>query len=188
MDKNTRGGGNLVDGTVLWIVDDIRDSGLPGSVRLDYILRPGNVKGNGSLLQRTSYPRLFNWVVENQATVVTTEALWSNAKHLYTLGDGSTTFRVPDLRGKWLQMADGVGQLAAGAPAIKGTISTSGYSGLANGTGAFKATGGSFDTGGDVKYGYASTADFDAERSSAVYGAANTIQPPSLQLIVQIKY
>lgn len=187
MDKYPRGGVTLTDGSVVWIVDDIRDGLTVGGIGLDYVLKSGRVKGNGALLQRASYPRLFEWVQDN-AAVQTTEALWTNNKHLYTLGDGAISFRIPDLRGKWLQMADGVGQLAAGAPAIRGTISTSGYSGLANGTGAFKATGSAFDTGGDVKYGYSGIADFDAERSSSVYGAANTIQPPSVQLIGQIKY
>lgn len=190
MDKYPRGGVTLTDGSVVWIVDDIRDGLTVGGIGLDYVLKSGRVKGNGALLQRTSYPRLFEWVERNKETICTTEADWQKDfnRFQFTLGDGNTTFRVPDLRGKWLQMADGVGQLAAGAPAIRGTISTSGYSGLANGTGAFKATGSAFDTGGDVKYGYSGIADFDAERSSSVYGAANTIQPPSVQLIGQIKY
>ena len=37
-------------------------------------------------------------------------------------------------------------------------------------------------------YAYGRNENFDASRSSAIYGAADTVQMPALQLIPQIKY
>lgn len=193
MDKCTRGGVILDDGSVRWIIDDIRDGLMVGSIRLDYVLRAGRVKGNGALLQRASYPRLFKWIQDN-ASVQITEALWPSNKHLFTLGDGSTTFRVPDLGGKWLQMADSVGQLAAGLPNIDGEFRAAAFQGNSGATysaGAFieKSNGNSqmYERGGGSANSLPTYA-LNASKSSAIYGNANTVQPPSLQLIVQIKY
>ena len=33
-----------------------------------------------------------------------------------------------------------------------------------------------------------SSLQFNASKSSSIYGAANTVQPPALQIIAQIKY
>lgn len=179
----------LADGGVLWVVDDIRDSVLVGSVKLDYVLRTGSVKANGALLQRSSYPRLFKWVQDN-AAVQTTEASWSGNKHLYTLGDGSTTFRVPDLRGQWLQTAENIGLLSAGLPNITGVYNSQIHmSGVAaTYSGAFTAmTIYNYPVNvNDIAPGAQLT--FDASRSNPVYGNSTTVQPPSVQLIAQIKY
>ena len=188
---NILGGVILDDGSVRWIVDDIRDGLMCGSIGLEYVLKAGRVKGNGALLQRTSYPRLFKWVQDNVA-VQTTEANWNNNKHLYTLGDGSTTFRVPDLRGQWLQAAESIGLLAAGLPNIGGEIGpivlrTSAVGGI-KAIGAFTTKayrGDSFgQQSGWMNVDYA----FSASDSNAIYGGSNTVQPPSIQLVAQIKY
>lgn len=75
------------------------------------------VFANGALVSRTAYAGLFAWVNANPA-VRTSEATWANPqivdgttyypnKGLFTLGDGSTTFRVPLLANYYLRPVDG---------------------------------------------------------------------------------
>lgn len=70
--------------------------------------RPGTVKCNGALLNRVDYPNL--WVFANASgNIEASDAAWStnrttngtNAK--FSPGDGSATFRVPDLRGDFMR-------------------------------------------------------------------------------------
>ena len=61
----------------------------------------GYIKANGVLLPRSggaSYPKLTTAVLGGSLITVT-EANWGNNPGAYTLGDGSTTIRVPDYRG-----------------------------------------------------------------------------------------
>ena len=80
--------------------------------------------------------------------------------------------------------------LSAGLPNISGTLPNVGL-GIGgnnhNGSGAFSYTHTAFsrDLGEGYSYG---TVGFDASRSSAIYGATNTVQPPALSLIPQIRF
>lgn len=95
----------ITDGSATWHVDDIRDGHLTGDIVLRHILRPGYIKANGALLSRAAYPRLWAYVTKNSLAV--TEAQWSGGiQGMYSVGDGSTTFRVPDLRGEFLRGLD----------------------------------------------------------------------------------
>lgn len=58
----------------------------------------GWIKRNGMLVSRTMFPRLTDAVVSGQVNVVS-EADWPDFPGAFTLGDGSTTIRVPDGRG-----------------------------------------------------------------------------------------
>lgn len=175
----------MVDGTALWIVDDVRDGLQVGGLECSYILRAGRIKANGALLQRSDYPRLTQFIIDNP-NISTTEADWvqSYNKHQFTRGDGSTTIRVPDLRGKWLQMADSVGALAAGLPNITGnagiTISSGGTGVFADGVYITQVPGGNGTSGWSIV--------FNASRGNSIYGNSDTVQPPSTKLIAQIKY
>ncbi|MDT8901820.1 hypothetical protein [Anaeroselena agilis] len=102
------GVGSLVtDGTVTWIVDDVRD-GTPVGRAVPEILtaaRAGYLKANGALVSRASYPRLWAWA--NATGLVATEAAWSGGQTgRFSVGDGATTFRLPDLRGEFLRGLD----------------------------------------------------------------------------------
>ena len=62
----------------------------------------GWVKANGALLSRTTYATL--WAFAQVSGNLVSDATWaSNNQGAFSTGDGSTTFRVPDLRGEFLR-------------------------------------------------------------------------------------
>lgn len=67
---------------------------------------PGYIKANGALLARTgggAYPKLTAAFLGGGLKVVT-EAVWTaGAKGSYSQGDGSTNYRIPELRGEFLR-------------------------------------------------------------------------------------
>ncbi len=80
-----------------------------GKIQASYRLEVGEVLADGSLLQRAQYPRLWQWV-QGVASSLVSEAIWNTAsvtvagrtvpnpyRGCYSTGDGSTTFRVPNL-------------------------------------------------------------------------------------------
>ena len=132
----------------------------------------GYLKCDGSAKSRTTYSKLF-------AAIGTT---WG-------VGDGSSTFNLPNLIGRvaWGAHAAG-GYKEAGLPNITGTF----YSG---GTVSSQVSGAitkmenmmTFGNGG----GYSEQdmeVKLDASTSSPIYGNSNTVQPPAANLIPIIKY
>ena len=103
----------------------------------------------------------------------------------YGTGDGTTTFNLPDFTGKWAG-GNGNGYLSAGLPNISGSGVGLGASNLF--TGAFKQTAYGPYTIGGYSGSYAFGYDFYASRSSAIYGAASTVQPPTCKSYWLIKY
>jgi microcystin-dependent protein len=63
----------------------------------------GWIKLNGALISRTTYAALFAFA---SSTVITSEANWPNYFGAFGAGDGSTTFRLPDLRAMFLRGLD----------------------------------------------------------------------------------
>lgn len=63
----------------------------------------GYVVANGGLLSRAAYPNLWLFA-KSSGLLVATDADW--AAGLYSPGDGTTTFRIPELRGEFLRFAD----------------------------------------------------------------------------------
>ena len=102
-------------------------------------------------------------------------------------GDGSTTFNLPDMRGKVAQGANGnLGTvLAAGLPNITGAVGT--HADLMSASGAFALGGGGSRADGSYNSDHIRF-DFDASRSNSIYGKASTVQPPAIALNCFIKY
>ena len=138
---------------------------------------------NGASVGRDTYPELF-------AAIGTT----------YGEGDGSTTFNLPDLIGRFIEGASTAGTVkAAAAPNITGAIESYNTSTLAvntgvlnSGTGAFYGTSRNSTATMQVtpESGiYTYKQNFDASRSSSVYqNGVSTIQPPSVTALPCIKY
>ena len=182
------GGVMVTDGTVVWIIDDLRDGTPVGAVRGSLYLPAGYVKANGATVQRADYPRLV--------ALADRHSLWTDDVNanagLFGRGDGSATMVLPNWTDRMVQLAgDGAGaSVAAGLPNITGRISS--------GSVGFGITGNSLD-GSFYKKEKASAAfnfysadgyfaGFDASKSNKIYGASATVQPAAIKLIPIIRY
>lgn len=72
---------------------------------------PNTVERKGQLLLRAEYPRLFNdYVQKLPPAMIVSESTWSSDattnRGKFTLGDGSTNFRIPDARGLFIRNLD----------------------------------------------------------------------------------
>lgn len=174
----------------------IKDGNVP--VGFEYIsfnpnIPVGSLPLFGETYSREAYADLWAWV-QTQTGYLITEAEWqakatANGGNVpfYSDGDGSTTFRVPSLS-CWVRGANGVEEvgsyLEAGLPNIEGSwipIGVSNHSENNPATGAFTNKAGntvtSWGSSSSKKtYGF----DFDASLSNPIYGASDTVQPPSI--------
>lgn len=82
-----------------------------GTVRYVYVIEDGWIEMNGQLLSRSVYNQLYNWAVNNN--LVISDTSWNadyvnnrSNKGLFSYGDGSTTFRLPDFRARFIRGLD----------------------------------------------------------------------------------
>jgi hypothetical protein len=67
--------------------------------------RAGFLKLNGALLKRADYPAL--WAYAEASGALSTEADWAAGwSGTFSIGDGTTTFRIPELRGEFVRCWD----------------------------------------------------------------------------------
>ena len=187
------GGVILTDGTVVWIIDDLRDGTPVGAVRGALYLPAGYVKANGATVQRGDYPRLVALADRHS---LWTDDVTANAG-LFGRGDGAATFVLPNWTDRMVQLAgDSAGAtVAAGLPNITGEFSSA-YAGGWIGT--YDSPKGSLTKVNDYSprlgesnnapSSYGTHYRFDASKSSSVYGASSTVQPPAIKLIPIIRY
>lgn len=144
---------------------------------------------DGSAISRTTYAQLY--------------AVIGNT---YGAGDGSTTFNVPNLKGRYIEGQNNaaVGKVwEAGLPNITGGLCSQMFSNKNDIKGGLKdnldywsgalnthvwntiTTGYNSYSGGDS---YGGQARFDASKSNAIYGKAGTVQPPAVTMRYIIKY
>ena len=87
-----------------WIV--VNDFGMIireiGTVCPSYGAKLNELELTGQLVSRTEYPRLWQWVNTTGQSLVN-DGSWSGHKGLFSRGDGSTTFRLPDMRGMFVR-------------------------------------------------------------------------------------
>lgn len=102
----TRDGGN-------WRIFSASDSIFQtGEIIQGFAEPQGSLLMDGSLVSRSDYPRLWAWVQANLSTL--TDAAWNSGVSFhgsFSTGDGSTTFRLPNLTGAFLRGADSAGHL-----------------------------------------------------------------------------
>lgn len=136
----------------------------------------GCLVADGAAVSRTTYAELF-------AVIGTT---WGE-------GDGSTTFNVPDMRGRFPEGAQTAGGYnAAGLPDITGDISKF-QEGVLYQNGAFYTKNREYITTFFVQGGKSDTTPvriiaMEASRSNSIYGASTTVQPASVKLLPVIVY
>lgn len=94
------GGGIVSDGTILWIVDDIRDSAQVGDIKFSPILKNGYVKANGGILTNASinYPRLVNYIQNNPSLVATSETIYTHNKNFYYYDSTNDILKLPNYK------------------------------------------------------------------------------------------
>ena len=91
--------------------DQVLDQMVDGSIIMCPFAKPAYrmVIANGAILSRKDYARLWN-VVSQRGTV--SETSWQNGNWgAYSTGDGSTTFRIPNLSGEFPRFLDTVGNV-----------------------------------------------------------------------------
>lgn len=175
----------ITDGSVKWIVEDIRFNVPVGVVFYDSYLHDGCVKFNGATVKRADYVRLEKLANDNN--------LWtdnpSSEPYKYGRGNGSTTMVLPDFRNRVIQGGDIPAVLAAGLPEISGHFpaDTRDYA-AANYGGAFKQTFLNNQVNGSDGNSRTYRYDFAASNSNPIYGRSETVQPAAIVLIAQSKY
>lgn len=160
-----------------------------GNVIYRPFLQEGYVKLNGATVQREDYPRLVQYATDNSLFTADN----SNTPWLFGNGDGETTFVLPDYRNVFIEGGDTPSKIEAGLPNITGTLDAyTGYSnasiGIRNVTGAFSYQGSGTIISRAETAGGTRGVNLDASLSNSIYGNAETVQPPAITLIPQIKY
>lgn len=147
-------------------------------ITLNPVLEDNEIWLEGAEVSRTTYSNLFQ-------VYGTT----------YGIGDGSTTFQLPDFRNRTIWGANSLGYIAAGLPNITGafTYKFRENKGLrvVGAEGAFS----SYGSGLVENYGSGGTAtvnniyaSLNASRSSSIYGNSTTVQPPAIKVRVKTRY
>ena len=138
---------------------------------------PGTLVCDGSEISRETYHELYEEIGA-----------------LVGQGDGSTTFNLPDLRGKWMMGADAehaVGEeVAEGLPDIVGVLDIASNDGLwiiRTASGAFTKTDGQSQT--DIRQIAIASGTahnnvlFNASNSNSIYGAQSHVTPASVAVL-----
>lgn len=119
---------NLIQGERAWILYDglqyMVVNSIEGVLRVGDIVYQydkdssvqGSIFADGTLLNRTQYKRLWQYVQQLDASLLVSDAVWtgSSAQHArFSTGDGATTFRIPRLyTDGFLRGVDGTARLA----------------------------------------------------------------------------
>ena len=190
----TKAGQLIQDGAAVWIVDDVRDGARVGDIILRPTLRDGFVKANGATVKASEYPRLLAWVQEAGMTVTAEQYKTDCSKYVYDAAQDKLT--LPNMTGRVLQGGESVKSVETGLPNITGKFGVvdGAGGGLQHQDGAFYK----FDSdqpsnfavrrNGNDLTSPGVNAYFDASKSNPIYGSSETVQPPAISLIAQIKY
>ena len=157
----------------------------------DVIYRPylknGYVKANGATVNRVDYPNLVAYA--------NSHSLWtsnpSSEPWKYGTGNGSTTMVLPDYRNRVIQGGDTAGKKEPGLPDISGQFSRTVNNQFAPTirNGCFKSIVLGDNSTGNVSTGkYPSGVEFKASYDNPIYGNSETVQPPAITLLPQIKF
>lgn len=106
----------------------------------------------------------------------------------YGAGNGSTTFNLPDFRNRTIWGAENFGYIEAGLPNIKGAVNIDGQNNTSSGAITFSGAGDLTDVNNVGGNGLRGVMQFDASRSSSIYGKSPTVQPPAIKVRVVTRY
>lgn len=184
-----KAGQYIKDGNTEFIVCDIRDNTPVGTLIYDLYLHDGYIKANGTNLLKSDIPRI------NRIAIL--KNLFSDTKRGFYKNIDELTIGIPDYRDIFIMSTDSeefAGEyVEAGLPNITGYLAGTTTTHSSNGNGST----GALYWDAPAHYGWGATttdftmasgASFDASRSNAIYGKSETVQPPAIKLIAQIKY
>lgn len=154
----------LIDTQISNLENSLRPIGQP-IIRLDNTLYDDEIRLEGAEVSQEDYPNLYGIYGSTYGTA------------------SSGKFKLPDFRNRAIYGANGFGYLNAGLPNITGT-----FSGHDSADGAFYVSGGSEWHGNRNNNGQKHTITFNASRSSSIYGASSTVQPPAIKVRVVTRY
>ena len=184
----------ITDGDTIWILDDVRDGARVGDIILRPTLRDGYIKANGATVKASEYPRLLVWVQEAGMTVTAEQYAQDCSKYAYDAAQDKLT--LPNATGRVLQGGETVKSVEAGLPNITGVIPIDAGS---FGDPVCEFEGAIYDVAWGSRYSHVYSSDgygrgahkimrIDASKSNPTYGKSDTVQPPALTMIAQIKY
>lgn len=142
---------------------------------------PGWLICNGSAVSRTTYAKLFS--------------IWGTT---WGEGDGSTTFNLPNLDGRFLEGTTDIAKVGqyveAGLPNITGAVEETFLTDIESAPGW--SEGSMFWTTAQIinrntnqgENEWGKRLNFDASLSSSTFGTSQTVQPTSLKLLPCIKF
>ena len=195
----------ITDGSVVWIVDDLRDGTPVGMVRGSLYLPAGYVKANGATVRRADYPRLV--ALADRYNLWTSDV--PRDPGLFGRADHNTLMVLPNWIDRMVQLSECNNgteygkRIDAGLPNIMGTFAFQddnatqsqgyGFARVHSATGAFRgikreswhrmlSANAITDEEGD------SSIEFNASKSNSIYGRSSTVQPAAIQLFPIIKY
>lgn len=176
----------ITDGTVKWIVDDVRFNIPVGVPFYDTYLHDGCVKLNGATVNRADYIR--------PAKIATDKSLWTSSPstepYKYGNGNGSTTMTLPDYRNRVIQGGDTLSLKDAGLPNITGNFKLRNPAEAGVDNILFTIINDAdiqmmlYDTRNYTSH----SINFNAANYNDIYGNSATVQPPAISLIPQIKF
>lgn len=190
--KSLKAGLYVYDGSVTWIIDDVRDGNIVGNIVGLLYIPDGYILADGRTVNRADYPRLVRLIDRCNFWTDNTESY----RGLFGRGNGRSTFVLPNWIDRMMQyVSPGTigGTIAAGLPNIKGTLYNAAHPYPVHMTsdGAF-----SLEMNWDIREaqaqqgttGQAQHVTFDASKSNSIYGRSNTVQPAAIKMIPCIKY
>lgn len=198
--KNVKAGQYIQDGSVRWIIDDVRDCTPIGDVRGCLYLPDGYIKANGATVQRADYPRLV--ALADRYKLWTSDSTGRDLG-LFGRADGSTTMVLPNWIDRMLQFSDCNNgteygwTVKAGLPNIKGHIGNHSKNHSLFDVKDIPTEGALYVKDMPRKQGvsgstavddWADSIDFDASRVNPIYGRSTTVQPAAIRLFPIIKY
>lgn len=169
-----------------------------GNVHTGYFSsNPGrDIPAAGDTFNRSDYPILTAYVLANSDMYVS-EGSWSSNKGKFSTGDGSTTMRAPDLRGRFIRIYAGAGSIDSGRAIfsmqddafqnITGTLTTVPANAGTDGTGVFsRGASGLGNATSSISDPTSYVMNFDASNSSGARTSTET-RPTNVAFPVSIR-
>ena len=178
----------------------VNGHGVVRSVNNEYADENGNVNVNGFSIGDIKWSSadltqvgflIANGAEVGRATYPDLCAVYEAMGFPWGAGDGSTTFNLPNLIGRFAEGADSAGGYKeAGLPNITGEMCTTRgvfYDSYFKGALTYDSSFTASDWGSVGTSGRERKVILDASRSNATYGNSDTVQPPSALLIPYVK-